>query len=401
MTEIIKIPATSGRDFAQLKMLSRMLKPAADALREGALVAFPTETVYGLGANALDPEAVARIFEVKGRPVTDPLIVHLLGMEDAGPLVTRIPASARRLAEAFWPGPLTLILPSTPSIPSVVTAGLDSVALRAPSHEVARALLALAKVPVAAPSANPFGRTSPTTAAHVLADLDGKVDFVVDGGPAELGVESTVVDCRGDRPKVLRPGGVSIEALRGVVGEVELPADVSALGNAKVRTASAGSPTSEDLDPGAKAQRSPGMLLRHYAPMARVVLLIGEDQDATASAMALAERSLLDQGRSVALLLATEDLARLDPDANPDRTIRRVLADRGDATQAASVLFASLREADEAGAELIIARDFGTRGLGLAVRDRLWRAAEGRALRVMPADVDGTVERILGALIGG
>ena len=245
---------------------------AAARLREGGLVAFPTETVYGLGVHALDVDAVGRLFTVKGRPSHDPLIVHIASFEQIAPLVAWQNAPADRadaqtraaeLARRFWPGPLTLVLPRAAGVPLEVTAGLDTVAVRIPSHPVARALLATAEVPVAAPSANLFSRPSPTQAAHVLQDLEGRIDIVLDGGPTTVGVESTVLDLTTSRPMVLRPGAVTLEMLRELLPDVELRGDT-------------GQHSEADTGP----LPSPGLLTQHYAP--RVPMTLYEGAHATA-----------------------------------------------------------------------------------------------------------------------
>lgn len=331
------------------------LAPAAAVLRDGGLVAFPTETVYGLGANALDAAAVARIFVAKGRPAHDPLIVHVLDLAGAAEVAAELPPLARRLAEHFWPGPLTLVLPRSSALPPAVSAGLDSVALRSPAHPVARALLAAAGLPVAAPSANRFGHVSPTTARHVLADLGERVDVVVDGGPATLGVESTVVDVRGAVPLVLRPGGVTLEQLAAVAPGSHL-------------AQRQGEPTGP--------QASPGLLSRHYAPRALVCLVQGAPEMVARAMVEIAER-LAARGRRVGALVAAEDLAAFD--AGPD--IQRIcLGGLDDPASAARQLYAALHDLDAAGVDWIVARDWGDAGLGLALRDRLTRAAEGRAV---------------------
>ncbi|HEX6039616.1 L-threonylcarbamoyladenylate synthase [Longimicrobium sp.] len=223
------------------------LAPAAETLRRGGLVAFPTETVYGLGAHALDPAAVARIYAAKGRPGYNPLIVHVADADAARALSSAWPAEADALAAAFWPGPLTLVVPRHPSVPDSVTAGLPSVALRVPAHPVAHALLRAAGVPVAAPSANRSTEVSPTTAQHVARSLGERVDVIVDGGPCPVGIESTVLSLVGGVPTLLRPGTISVDDLRPVIGEVALPS----------------------AEPHATAARpSPGMMDRHYAPRA-------------------------------------------------------------------------------------------------------------------------------------
>jgi len=234
------------------------LERAAALLRAGKLVAFPTETVYGLGADAMNAEAVKGIFAAKERPYSDPLIVHLPTAEHIFQVAARIPAIVQELARHFWPGPLTLILPRRPDIPPVVTAGGDTVGVRVPGHPIARALLFAAGVPVAAPSANRFMHTSPTTAAHVLADLEGRIDCVLDGGPCGVGVESTVLDITISPPRILRPGGVTLEALRTLLPDVQGP-DQRA------------SAETEAAAPAASA-RAPGQMPRHYAPHTRLVV---------------------------------------------------------------------------------------------------------------------------------
>jgi L-threonylcarbamoyladenylate synthase len=348
---------------------------AAAVLRAGGLVAFPTETVYGLGAHALDAEAVGRIFTAKGRPADDPIIVHVLGWEhvpplvaplEAGPRSDRVADVARRLATAFWPGPLTLVLPRSPHVPDAVTAGLGSVALRAPDHPVARALLAAADLPIAAPSANPFGRTSPTRAEHVRDELGARVDLILDGGPCPVGVESTIVDVRCDPPRILRPGGVSLEALRRIIPEMAGPAD----------------PTLTSPPPDAPGPRtSPGTRLRHYAPRARLLLLHAPPDDLP-HALHAAVAALFARGLRVALLAQDEDLGALP---SPDQPAAPLVASaslgpRAEPAVAARRLYTALRTVDAAKPDVILATDPGATGLALAVRDRLLRAAEGRYL---------------------
>ncbi|MCX6021204.1 MAG: L-threonylcarbamoyladenylate synthase, partial [Chloroflexi bacterium] len=264
---------------------------AAAVLRRGGTVAFPTETVYGLGANALDPEAVERVFAAKGRPSYDPLIVHLASAADLPQVVRSVPEAARLLAAAFWPGPLSLVLPRAAVVPDIVTAGRDTVAVRVPAHPVALALIRAAGVPVAAPSANRFGHTSPTTAAHVLDDLDGRIDLALDGGPAAVGVESTVLDLSGDMPTLLRPGGVTLEQLRAVIGEV------ATSGN-----------TAIDAHAAAPA---PGMLASHYAPRAELRLFAGP----RIAVLEALRHEILTEGyvgkKSVGLLVSYEDYRAL------------------------------------------------------------------------------------------
>src|SRR2546428_3598890 len=241
-TEIIEVNAK----YPEQTVIER----AAKLLHDGELVVFPTETVYGLGAGAFQPAALERIFAAKGRPFSDPLIVHIADREDLVQLTTSIPEQAKRLAQAFWPGPLTLILPRGPRVPHLVTAGLETVAIRIPRHHVALELIRALGSPIAAPSANRFMHVSPTTAQHALADLAGRVPLILDGGPCEIGVESTVLDLCSEVPTILRPGGISLEALRGVLPHVQLPIQHKVPGRG------------EDV----QAKKAPGQLLTHYAP---------------------------------------------------------------------------------------------------------------------------------------
>ena len=322
---------------------------AAECLRRGGLVAFPTETVYGLGVHALDPAAVRRLFEAKGRPANDPLIVHVDSVDRMSDLVTEIPDAARALAARFWPGPLTIVLPRSARVPAEVTAGLSSVAIRVPSHPVARALLAAAAIPVAAPSANLFSRPSPTRAAHVLDDLGGRIDLIIDGGPTDVGVESTVLDLSGEVPTILRPGAISMEMLRAVLPHVE-------------RTSS--------RESGERALPSPGMLERHYSPRAPLTLYETVDdlvRDANLSVAA---------GQRVGIIAANEDREALAALEQPgSRVIVSYLGSERDLGAVASRLYASMRELDAPGVDRILARTFaGDQGLAVAIQDRLRRA---------------------------
>jgi len=322
---------------------------AAECLRAGGLVAFPTETVYGLGAHALDAAAVRRLFEAKGRPANDPLIVHVASANDVRGLVARIPPHGELLAARFWPGPLTLVMPKSPRIPLEVTAGLDTVAIRMPAHPVARALLEAAQVPIAAPSANLFSRPSPTRTAHVLHDLEGRIDLVIDGGPTTVGVESTVLDLTSDPPMVLRPGAVTLEMLKGLLPNVRMRANA--------------------VEPG--PQPSPGMFSKHYSPRAPLVLFKGPPEAALDALVARARQAAAD-GRRVGVLAMREDV-----DVFGDFPV--CFAEMGTGRDLAGValrLYAALRELDAAGVDIIFARDIDAdEGLGRAIRDRLHRAA--------------------------
>ena len=319
------------------------IRRAAALLRAGELVAFPTETVYGLGADALNAEASARIFAAKGRPADNPLIAHIAGESGLAGLIAGEPcACARKLMRAFWPGPMTLIFPKSPRVPREVTAGLDTVAVRMPSHPVARALIRAAQTPIAAPSANRSGRPSPTTAAHVLEDMEGRIPLILDGGPCEVGLESTVVDVTGARPRILRPGGVTLEMLEGVVGDVDVDEGVL-----------------HQLQAGSQA-RSPGMKYKHYAPKGEVTIVTGPR-----AAQEIARLYDAADGRAAILAFSQADYGA--------RRVYRLKNAPGE-------LFAALRQLDEDGMETIYAEDVPTAGVGLAVMNRLMRAAAFRVV---------------------
>ena len=360
-TEVIRVDPDSPDPAA--------IARAAECLRAGGLVAFPTETVYGLGAHALDRDAVRRLFEAKQRPPADPLIVHVASFEDLAPLVTAVPDSARALAGRFWPGPLTLVLSRSRDVPDEVTAGLSTVAVRVPSHAVARALIAAAGVPVAAPSANLFSRPSATQASHVLDDLGGRIDIVVDGGPTTIGVESTVLDLTQDPPVVLRPGAVTLEMLHEILPRVELVTSKGDRG-----------PEAPTLAP--RAMPSPGLLEKHYSPRAPLTLYLGR-ADTALPALVRDGLAALADGKSVGVVAANEDRVALAALPQMDRrVVLRTVGSRESAEAVAATLYGALRELDAAGVDVILARGFADeRGLGLAVQDRLRRAAAGRIVR--------------------
>ena len=313
------------------------INDAANRLREGKLVAFPTETVYGLGANALDPIAVSKIFELKGRPRFDPLIVHISKPEDIGALVTQVPSLAHELMQKFWPGPLSLVLSKSLTVPDIVTAGLPSVAVRCPSHPIARKFLNAAKVPVSAPSANRFGMVSPTTAQHVF-DQFGDAIACLDGGPCDVGVESTVisfVDSTDSRPRLLRHGGITLEQIESVTGPIETMIHKES------------QPT------------SPGQLSRHYSPRTPLVIA---SEDVTPES--------LTQGHEKVGLLC------LSPVKNSARfTAVEILSHDGSLREAATRLFAAMRNLDSMSLDLIVAQAVPEVDLGRAIMDRLTRAA--------------------------
>jgi L-threonylcarbamoyladenylate synthase len=329
-----------------------------ERLRAGELVAFPTETVYGLGADATNAGAVRRIFAAKGRPNTDPLIVHIAS-PDILPAVTgkaldELPPSAQLLAQHFWPGPLTLILPRGPDIPDEVTAGLETVGVRFPSHPVARALIAAAGVPVAAPSANIFGHVSPTRADHVLADLDTRIPWILDAGLCPVGVESTILDVTHLPPVLMRPGGTPVEAIEGVIGTPVQRRPRSAV-------------TGDESAP------APGMMLSHYAPRSRLIVFEGDDEAMVWHHVIAQVQSHAPAVRVGALVPA--DLVEAACSAGATKVAD--LGDAGDSAAAAQRLFAGLRALDDEGVDIIITGSPASDGLGLALRDRLWRAAGG------------------------
>ncbi len=334
-----------------------IIERAAALLRAGEVVVFPTETVYGLGAAALQTGAVERIFAAKGRPFNDPLIVHIAEEDALEQLTSSIPGRAKLLARSFWPGPLTLILPRSPLVPKLVTAGLETVAVRMPRHPVALALIRAAASPIAAPSANRFMHVSPTTAQHALADLRGRVPLILDGGPCEVGVESTVLDLCSTVPTILRPGGVSLEALRALLPDVQPPSQLV------------------DAVP-TNAPQSPGQLLTHYAPAVPLLLFDGSIESMRAAMLAELQRRL-EQGERVGVLVANEDIAAF----RDSGAVVRSLGDAAAPGQVAAALFASLRALEEADVQVILSRSFDEHGLGLAIHDRLLKAAGGKVFK--------------------
>lgn len=334
-----------------------VIERAANLLREGEIVVFPTETVYGLGAGAFQPAALERIFAAKGRPFSDPLIVHIADRFDLEQLTTSIPEQAKRLAQAFWPGPLTLILPKGSRVPHLVTAGLETVAIRMPRHHVALALLRALGSPIAAPSANRFMHVSPTTAQHAYTDLAGRIPLVLDAGPCDIGVESTVLDLCSETPRILRPGGVSLEELRSVLPDVQPPAQRMA----------------EVDDEEIFAKKAPGQLLTHYAPTVPLVLFDDAVETMRSAMLAEIQRRCM-QGEHVGVLLAEEDI----PTFQDSGALLYSPGSADDLTQVAANLFAGLRTLEEAHVQVILCRNFGDQGLGLAIRDRLLKAAGGK-----------------------
>ena len=332
------------------------IQTAGKLLKDGELVAIPTETVYGLAADALNGEAVANIFKAKGRPMDNPLIVHIADLSQVDDLVAFVPPVLEDLAKAFWPGPLTVIMEKSDLIPDEVSAGLDTVAIRMPSHPVARAIIKAAGTPLAAPSANTSGMPSPTTAAHVLHDMDGKISAVVDGGPCEVGVESTVLTLCTRVPRILRPGRVTPEDLFDVLGEVEV--DDAVLGQ---------------LAEGAVAA-SPGMKYKHYSPKAEVYIVDGSAEGFAKYVNEKVVERAADEAAVAALVF--------DGEESLVNCVTLPFGAEDDSLGQAEHLFDDLRRADELGVSDIYVRCPSAEGVGLAVMNRLLRAAEFRIIEV-------------------
>ena len=309
---------------------------AADIINKGGLVAFPTETVYGLGANALDSKAVEKIFIVKKRPKNDPLIVHIADKADLDKIGIDISEKTRILIDKFWPGPLTVLVKRNKNIPGIVSAELDSVAVRFPSNRIARALIEKSKVPIVAPSANLFGRPSPTDAQHVLEDLNKKIDVILDGGSTDIGLESTIVDCTSQNLTILRPGGIIVEQIKKVIGKVELKTSLN---------------KNEII-------KSPGQGYKHYSPRAKVIVV--KDSEETVKKI----REF--RNKKIGLML-TKDITNIKVD------FKIILGE--DKKEIARNLFKNFREFDNLGIEVIILEAIDDKGLGLAIMDRVSRAA--------------------------
>lgn len=322
---------------------------AGEILRRGGLVAFPTETVYGLGANALDEEAAKKTYAAKGRPSDNPLIVHIARMEDLPGIVTDIPEAVDKIAAAFWPGPLTMIFNKKEIVPYGTTGGLDTVAVRMPDDAITLELIKAAGGYVSGPSANTSGRPSPTTAQHVAEDLNGKIDMILDGGGVQIGVESTILDMTVNPPMILRPGAITKEMLEELIGEVTV--DQAILNeNSKV------------------APKAPGMKYRHYAPKADMVLVEGEPEDAVRAIQILSANAALE-GKRVGIVATTESAGRYQAD------IVKCIGSRNDKKSVAQGLYRILREFDEAQVDYIYSEVFPDEGIGTAIMNRLGKAA--------------------------
>ena len=335
-----------------LKPDAKKIQVAAEIIQRGGLVAFPTETVYGLGADALNPDAVLALFAAKKRPLDNPPIVHVADPQEVRRLVAEVSPKAQLLMDKFWPGPLTLVFKRSSLMPKVTVAGLDTVAIRMPKHPVALALIRQSGCPIAAPSANLAGKPSPTTAQHVYEDLNGRIDAIIDGGATDIGVESTVVDMSVDPPMLLRPGGTPFEVLKTVLGDMKLHPFVQA---------------EQELSSLGEI-RSPGMKHKHYAPKAQVILVEGNVSAVTTKVRELAE-SFKAEGKKVGILATDQTQTAYHAD------VVKSLGSRSNLSTVAQNLFRLLREVDAENVDVIIAEGVSSDGLGLAVMNRLRKAS--------------------------
>lgn len=337
------------------RLTEKNMDEAAAILRDGGLVGIPTETVYGLGSNGLNEEAVAHIFEAKGRPQDNPLILHIPDASWLERYCKDIPLTAYKLADAYWPGPMTMILRRKDIVPDAVTAGLDTVGMRCPAHPLCRAIIDAAGVPVAAPSGNTSGRPSPTTAQHMLEDMDGKIDAIVDGGPCSVGVESTIIDLTETPARLLRPGGITLEQLEAVLGKVAVDPAVTRLMGA------------------GEQPKAPGMKYRHYAPKAPVTVVTGDPQK---SAEYIASHASPEDG-----VICFDEFLPLFTRRSETRPVMD-LGPAGDKEEQARHIFDALRSFDHTSVPAIWAQCPDTTGIGLAIANRLNKAAGFHIIRV-------------------
>ena len=327
----------------------RFIEEAGKVIRNGGTVAFPTETVYGLGANALDDEAVKKIFIAKGRPQDNPLIIHVSTKEISG-LVKDVPDVAQKIIDKFWPGPLTVILEKKDIIPNVTSANLNTIGIRMPNSEIALKLIELAERPIAAPSANISGRPSPTEVERCVEDLNGRVDYIIGGESSDIGVESTIVDCTVNPPLVLRPGGITLEMLKEINPEIELDKALKSKPN-------------DDFKP-----KAPGMKYKHYAPNAHLKIIKGKNEKTIEIINEIVE-NYIEKGNDVAILTTNENLNKF----NNGKVIS--LGSENDLKEIAKNLFEALRKCDDLGVQYILCQGFEENGVGLAIMNRLNKAA--------------------------
>lgn len=338
------------------KLDKEIIEKAGDILKNGGLVAFPTETVYGLGADALNERAAEKIYAAKGRPSDNPLIVHITNMGALDKIVSEIPKEAYMIAEKYWPGPLTMIFNKSEVVPYGTTGGLDTVAVRMPSDEIARAVIDAGGGYIAAPSANTSGRPSPTAAEHVKEDLDGKIDMIVDGGPVEIGVESTILDLTVTPPMILRPGAITREMFEELLGEVSV--DVTLM-----------------RSDSKKAPKAPGMKYRHYAPKAALTVVEGAENDVVAEINRLVEEQMED-GKRVGIIGTTETVDRYL------QGVVKCIGTRQDEATVANHLYGILREFDSENVDVIFSESFSEGGIGNAIMNRLLKAAGHHVIHV-------------------
>ena len=374
------------------------IRLAAEILQHGGLVAFPTETVYGLGGDALDPSASMRIYAAKGRPSDNPLIVHIADKKDAAKLAEEVPPTANMLMEAFWPGPLTIILKKKPIVPDATTGGLPTVAIRMPSHPAAMEMIRRSGVYVAAPSANRSGRPSPTTAQHVAEDLTGSIDMILDGGPVGIGIESTIVDLTGDIPMILRPGFITKDMLEAIIGPVEIDPSLIQLDEEVTGEGPGVQPPPQQpavqsesglpaVDTAFQHPKAPGMRYTHYAPRGALTIITDHahpEQVTPAVAeqiLSLAENAL-QEGKETAILTTGENAAVYDRLAGYPHFHRILLGEADDGLTVAAHLYGALRDCDALGCELIYSESFRRDALGAAIMNRLVKAAGHRIISV-------------------
>lgn len=336
------------------KIDKNLINKAANIIKDGGIVAFPTETVYGLGANGLDSEAVKKIYRAKGRPSDNPLILHISSREQLDPLVKEVPKLAYRCMDEFWPGPLTIIYKKSEIIPDIITGGLDTVAIRMPNHPIALELIKESQVPIAAPSANTSGRPSPTNATHVVEDMMNKIEMIIDGGNTGVGLESTVLDLSTETPTILRPGGVTLEDLKGIIPNVVQDESI----------------IHKDVKP-----KSPGQKYRHYAPKADMILFTGPREKIIEEINKQADKLTL-QGKRVGIM-ATEETK----DNYRDGYIL-VLGSRTNPETIASNLFAVIREFDKENVDIILAEGIELDNIGMAIMNRMIKAAGGKIIKL-------------------
>ena len=341
-----------------LKDSAADIEVAAEILKSGGLVAFPTETVYGLGGDALMPEASKKIYAAKGRPSDNPLIVHIEEVDSVNDLAEEVPEKAKLLMEAFWPGPLTIILNKKESVPKETTGGLNTVAIRMPSHPAAMELIKKSGVYIAAPSANTSGRPSPTTAEHVVDDLSGRIEAIIDGGPVGIGIESTIVDLTGEIPTILRPGYITKRMLEEIVGEVEIDKAII------------------EPDPNLRP-KAPGMKYTHYAPAGILTIVEDAESPDKVTENVIKEINRLAAEKEKVAVLTTADNANLYTAEN-----KVLLGEEGNGKTVATRLYSALRECDKLGVEYIYSESFDRDELGGAIMNRLLKAAGHRVVRV-------------------